>query len=115
MLRSWIVVGLLYIVARPLRSPSPDGGGRLYAADRAALVVVGIARIVAPSARPRATRRFGRFGLIAVLLGGMIVASWPASSLFVLGTFLGIDLLFYGMSWIAFGMRLKRRKPARAV
>ena len=25
----------------------------------------------------------------------------------VLGTFLGIDLLFYGLSWIAFGMRLK--------
>jgi uncharacterized membrane protein HdeD (DUF308 family) len=35
------------------------------------------------------------------------VVGWPANSFFVLGIILGLDLLFYGTSMIAFGMRLK--------
>ena len=40
-------------------------------------------------------------------LGLLIVAEWPASGLWVIGMFLGIDLLFSGTSLImfAFGLR----------
>jgi uncharacterized membrane protein HdeD (DUF308 family) len=34
-------------------------------------------------------------GLIAIALAVMILNSWPASSLWVIGTFVGIDLMFY--------------------
>src|SRR6185503_7310864 len=47
-------------------------------------------------------------GLISVLLGIIIVAKWPVSSFFVLGIFLGVDLIFIGSGWIAVGMALKR-------
>ena len=47
-------------------------------------------------------------GLVTLLLGGMILAHWPASSLFVLGMFLGIDLIFAGTGWIAMGLALRR-------
>ena len=48
-------------------------------------------------------------GAVSILLGVMIVAQWPASSLFVLGLFLGIDLIFIGSGWITMGLALKKR------
>lgn len=48
-------------------------------------------------------------GLVTLLLGAMIIAQWPASSLFVLGIFLGIDLIFIGAGWITMGLALKKR------
>ena len=48
-------------------------------------------------------------GVITLLLGAMIIAQWPASSLFVLGIFLGIDLIFIGAGWITMGLALKKR------
>ena len=48
-------------------------------------------------------------GIITLLLGLMIIAQWPASSFFVLGIFLGIDLIFIGSGWITMGMALKKR------
>lgn len=47
-------------------------------------------------------------GLVTLLLGAMILMQWPASSLFVLGIFLGVDLIFAGTSWIAMGLALRR-------
>jgi len=44
-------------------------------------------------------------------LGGSfqgIVAHWPVSSFFVLGIFLGIDLIFIGSGWITIGLALKK-------
>lgn len=39
-------------------------------------------------------------GLIALLLGILILIHWPTSSLFIIGLFIGIDLLFTGFSYI---------------
>jgi len=47
-------------------------------------------------------------GLIAIALAVMILNSWPASSLWVIGTFVGVDLLFYGISIIAFAFSSRR-------
>ena len=47
-------------------------------------------------------------GLITLLVGVLILAQWPVSSLWVLGTFLGIDLLFAGVSWLVVGLALRR-------
>ena len=48
-------------------------------------------------------------GIITFALGCMIIAQWPASSLFVLGIFLGIDLIFIGSGWITMGLALRKR------
>jgi uncharacterized membrane protein HdeD (DUF308 family) len=47
--------------------------------------------------------------LITLLLGLMIVAKWPYSSLYTLGVFLGIDLIFIGSGWLTIGLALKKR------
>ena len=40
-------------------------------------------------------------GAIGILLGILILVHWPSSGLWVIGTFIGIDLIFYGLSLIS--------------
>lgn len=37
---------------------------------------------------------------ISLLLGAMILSSWPASSIYIIGLFVGIDLIFSGITYI---------------
>jgi uncharacterized membrane protein HdeD (DUF308 family) len=50
-------------------------------------------------------------GLITLVLGVIILAHWPVSSLWTLGIFLGVDLVFAGATWIGLGLGL-RNAPA---
>jgi uncharacterized membrane protein HdeD (DUF308 family) len=47
-------------------------------------------------------------GLITLLLGIIILIHWPVSSLYVLGIFLGVDLVFAGATWIGLGLGLRQ-------
>jgi uncharacterized membrane protein HdeD (DUF308 family) len=45
----------------------------------------------------------------------LILTHWPISSVYVLGIFLGIDLVMAGAGWIGLGLALHRRgEPAPA-
>jgi uncharacterized membrane protein HdeD (DUF308 family) len=46
-------------------------------------------------------------GIITIVLGALVLAQWPASGLWVIGLFVGIDLIFYGASWIALAAGLR--------
>jgi uncharacterized membrane protein HdeD (DUF308 family) len=46
-------------------------------------------------------------GVITLLLGLLVLAQWPVSGLWVIGMFVGIDLLFYGSAWIAVALHLR--------
>jgi uncharacterized membrane protein HdeD (DUF308 family) len=48
-------------------------------------------------------------GLITVVVGAVIPAHWPVESLYVLGIFLGVDLVVMGVGWISIGLGLKSR------
>jgi uncharacterized membrane protein HdeD (DUF308 family) len=48
-------------------------------------------------------------GLITILVGIVILAAWPVSSLVVLGIFLAVDLISSGVGWISIGLGLKAR------
>lgn len=39
-------------------------------------------------------------GLISIGLGILIFAEWPSSSFWVIGVFIGVDLLLVGWSWV---------------
>jgi uncharacterized membrane protein HdeD (DUF308 family) len=47
-------------------------------------------------------------GLITLLLGIMVIAQWPYSGLWVIGLFIGIDLIVSGWTLIATAMLAKR-------
>lgn len=62
---------------------------------------VGIFRVIYSLSLRTPRWSWGFFnGLISLLLGILILASWPASGLFIIGLFVGIDLVFCGMSYI---------------
>jgi uncharacterized membrane protein HdeD (DUF308 family) len=46
-------------------------------------------------------------GVITLVLGVLILAQWPVSGLWVIGLFVGIELIFYGGAWIALALRLR--------
>ncbi len=39
-------------------------------------------------------------GVVSLVLGFMVLSEWPLVSLWIIGLFIGIDLLFYGWTWI---------------
>ncbi|MEU9159850.1 HdeD family acid-resistance protein [Streptomyces sp. NPDC048424] len=47
-------------------------------------------------------------GAFGVLLGVLILSNWPGNSLYVIGTFFSLALLFDGLSLIALGMGARR-------
>ena len=47
-------------------------------------------------------------GIVALVMGGLILAEWPVSGLWVIGLFVGIDLIFFGGSWVALALDLHK-------
>jgi uncharacterized membrane protein HdeD (DUF308 family) len=51
-------------------------------------------------------------GVVDLALGGLILSGWPESSLWVIGLFLGIDLLLHGWSWVILGLTVRAWSPS---
>lgn len=49
-------------------------------------------------------------GILALILGILIWIQWPYSGFWVLGMFLGIDLIFTGFTWIQLSMMAKNMR-----
>jgi uncharacterized membrane protein HdeD (DUF308 family) len=47
-------------------------------------------------------------GVVTSILGVLVLAGWPASGLWVIGLFVGIELIFYGWAWIALAIGLHK-------
>lgn len=47
-------------------------------------------------------------GLVSLFLGVLIFSEWPAQSLWIIGLFVGIDLLFSGLNWIFLSLAVKK-------
>ena len=108
----WIALGLLYIVAGFVTFENPLLAAALLTLMLgAALVASGIMRIVLAFSMKEGMPWMWVVvsGVITIVLGGMILAKWPVSSLYILGIFLGIDLVFAGIGWIFVGLGLKSR------
>lgn len=51
-------------------------------------------------------------GLASVVVGIVLYMALPWSGLWVLGTMIGVELIFQGVGWVAFGMDLRRHHRA---
>jgi len=47
-------------------------------------------------------------GIVSVLLGSFVLAQWPATGLWVIGMYIGIQMITHGVSWIGFALTLHR-------
>ena len=107
----WLLLGALYVFAGFVCIQNPFQAATLLTLMLGiALIVVGLLRIFLATRMKQGTP-WGWVvvsGIISFLLGLMIVAKWPISSAYVLGIFLGVDLIFMGTGWITIGLALKR-------
>ena len=108
----WVIGGLVYIAAGVLCIVNPVlASVALTLLLGAGLIAAGVVRAFLatqlPPDHPRALI-FLAAG-ITILLGLIIVSHWPLDSVYVLGTLLGVDLLFHGVGWVSFGMGLHAR------
>ena len=78
----------------------------------AALIAAGVVRAYLAFQLPGGQMRALVFvgSAVTFLLGLIIVLNWPVSSLYVLGTLLGVELLFHGAGWASFGMGLRAHR-----
>lgn len=107
----WVLVGVLYIVAGFVTFENPVLAAALLTFILGiSLLASGIIRLfLAFSVKQEQSWIWVALSaLITVVLGLMILARWPVSSLYVLGLFLGIDLVMAGAGWIGLGLGLKR-------
>ncbi len=110
----WLLLGALYIFAGIICIQDPFAAATLLTLMLGIALIIGGALRIFLATRMRHGTPWGWVvfsGAITLLLGAMIVAHWPASSFFVLGMLLGIDLIFIGSSWITMGLALKRGLP----
>ena len=112
----WLLLGVLYVAAGVIAIMNPLlAAVYLTLMLGVALAVGGVLRIFLAFSMKSAGKPWGWVvvsGLVTLLLGVMIIAQWPASSFFVLGIFLGIDLIFIGSGWVTMGLALKNRPVA---
>jgi uncharacterized membrane protein HdeD (DUF308 family) len=107
----WLLLGVLYIIAGFITFENPLFAAALLTLFLGfALIASGVMRIVLgfsmKAEMPWVAVVFS--GLITFLLGLIIVIHWPVSGLYILGIFLGIDLIFAGAGWIGVGLGLRR-------
>ncbi len=109
----WMIGGALYLVVGVVCIVNPIFASlALTLALGAGLIAAAIVRAYLAFQLP-AERRRGMILLasaVTFLLGLIIVIHWPWDSVYVLGTLLGIDLLFHGAGWLTFGMGLRARR-----
>lgn len=109
----WLLGGLLYAAAGIIAFLNPIlAASVLTLFLAAALVGSGLFRIwLGFKSRPAAGWGWiVATGVITTLAGLVIAFHWPVDSLFILGLFLAIDLIFQGWAFIAFGLGAKRLK-----
>jgi uncharacterized membrane protein HdeD (DUF308 family) len=108
----WVVGGLVYIAAGILCIVNPVfASAAMTLLLGAGLVAAGVVRAYLATQLPADHPRGLVFlaAAVTVLLGLVIVSHWPRDSVYVLGTLLGVDLLFHGVGWVSFGMGLRAR------
>ncbi len=110
-----VLIGLLYVV----------GGGVIFVDPMLAaagftlmlawvLIIVGIMRIIMAFQLRDSKGWFWPLlaGIASIVLGGIILAEWPISGLWVIGLFVAIELIFNGWSYVF--IALAARNAAKA-
>ena len=113
----WLLLGALYIIAGVVTFRNPLlAAAVLTLILGVALVASGIMRIILAFSVQREAPWIWVLlsGAITLVLGALILARWPISSLYILGLFLGIDLIFAGIGWLGLGLGLRQRNPSAA-
>lgn len=111
-----LVFGVLNVVVGWMMISRPDVAAlTLTLVLGVSLVMQGAFRIIAALAGQADERGWLLVsGLASLALGIMIWSEWPVSGIWVIGLFVGIDLLFYGWWLVSLALAVRRLPSARA-
>ena len=107
----WVLSGLLYTIAGVLAFANP------LLASEALTLFLAIALLIAGTFRVWVGRKLKpERGWVWIVISGLATAAagiaiavgWPVNSLWILGLFLALDLIFQGWTLVAFGLVLRR-------
>lgn len=108
-----VIGGLLSVIGGVLIMQEPATGSVVITLFLlATLVVSGVVRIVI-ALRHRELPMWWLLllgGVISVVVGIMLYATMPWSSLWILGTLIGVELIFQGAGWVGFSLDLRRQR-----
>ncbi len=105
------VIGLLYVIAGGIIIYDPILASAVLTALIAwLLIVIGITRMVMAIIlrNMEGWAWLMIAGLMAIILGIIILAHWPISGLWVIGLFIAIELIFNGWSYIILALTIRR-------
>ncbi len=107
----WLLIGALYIAAGFLAFSNPLLASTVLTLLFAlSLIAAGVLRVVtAIGLKPN--EGWGWIlagGIVAILVGLIVLSGWPVNSLWIIGLLLALDLTFYGASLVALALALKR-------
>ena len=113
-----MLAGILYVVVGLLMTEHPTATAAGLTLMVAASLLVGGSLRIAISVVDRFHGWIWSLcsGIITLLLGVLIWRQWPASGLWVIGLFVGIELMINGWTWVMLALALKGvtlRKSAR--
>jgi len=120
--RSWggffvhLLVGILELVVGALMVEHPGRAAEAITLMLAvAFIAGGIVRLVSSILNKFTGRAWVFFnGVVTLILGVLIWRQWPESSVWVIGTFVGIELIISGWSWVMIGLMAKAAAPKAA-
>jgi uncharacterized membrane protein HdeD (DUF308 family) len=104
-----MVVGLLYTVAGLMVAGNPELAAMTFTLLIALLLVMAGAFRIAVGVTHQYAHRVWLLlnGVITLALGLLIWSQWPISGMWVIGMFIGIEMIFYGWSLVMLGMAAK--------
>jgi uncharacterized membrane protein HdeD (DUF308 family) len=106
-----VLIAVLYVVAGIFVIQDPLAASVLLTWVLAAvLICVGVVRIVMAIQMKSSGSWFVPLlgGIASIILGGIILAQWPLSGLFIIGLFIAIELIINGWSYIFIALAARR-------
>jgi uncharacterized membrane protein HdeD (DUF308 family) len=106
-----LLVGVLYVIGGFLLMAEPVQGSLIITIFVAvALIVGGILRMIIAVQHRHMPGWIMLLvsGLISLVVGVMLYLTLPWSGLWVVGTLIAVELIVHGVSWLQFGLSLRR-------
>ena len=105
-----VLIAFLYLIAGIGAIVDPLGASAILTLMLAgALIFIGLARVIMAFQMKGARNWFWPLlaGIISIILGGIIMANWPVSGLWIIGLFVSIELIMNGWSYIFVSLAAK--------
>lgn len=106
-----LLIGILYVIGGFLLMDEPLQGSVVITLFVAAALIIGGVLRIAIGIQHRQMPGWGLMivgGVISLIVGIMLYLMLPWSGLWVVGTLIAIELIVHGVSWIQFGLALRR-------